>query len=273
MEIRLLGTAAAEGWPAVFCRCANCQRARAAGGKDLRARASACVDGIFQFDFGPDTFHQVLQGHVLAEVRHLICTHSHEDHLAASEFRWRVEPFAHGQEAALPVYGNARVLERIAAALDPARVGLELHELRPFEPVAIADAQLLPLLADHDPKETCLLHLFGRGGRWLLYGHDTGYFPAATWDHLRQWAQAGNRLDVALLDCTSGPRPGRRGHMGIPAATEVRQELLAAGIARPETRMVLTHFSHNGGLLQAELEAQAAPLGFEIAYDGMVITV
>ena len=274
MDIRILGTAAAEGWPAVFCRCDHCQRARTAGGKNLRSRASTCVDGIYQFDFGPDTFHHVLSGHVLAEVRYLIFTHSHADHLTPGEFAWRVPPFGHGQDQPLPIYGNDRILTRIRDSLhSPERLGLELHELVAYEPVDIGDARLIPLLADHDPHERCMLHLFGRGGRWLLLGHDTGIFPEPTWDFLRQWAASGHRLDVALLDCTNGPLPGRRNHMGIPANTDVREDLLRSGIARPDTRLILTHFSHNGGLLHDELEAQAGPLGFEVAYDGMEVRV
>ena len=29
MKVRFLGTAAAEGWPAVFCNCENCKKAAA----------------------------------------------------------------------------------------------------------------------------------------------------------------------------------------------------------------------------------------------------
>ena len=38
MKIRFLGTAAAEGWPAVFCACESCKRAERLGGKDIRTR-------------------------------------------------------------------------------------------------------------------------------------------------------------------------------------------------------------------------------------------
>jgi len=34
MKVKILGTAAAEGWPALFCRCPACQRARKLGGKN-----------------------------------------------------------------------------------------------------------------------------------------------------------------------------------------------------------------------------------------------
>lgn len=55
MEIQYLGTAAAEGWPALFCDCDICRRARAAGGKDLRTRTQSMIDGTILIDFPPDT--------------------------------------------------------------------------------------------------------------------------------------------------------------------------------------------------------------------------
>ncbi len=38
MKLTYLGTAAAEGWPAVFCNCPCCRQARVLGGKDIRTR-------------------------------------------------------------------------------------------------------------------------------------------------------------------------------------------------------------------------------------------
>ena len=45
------------------------------------------------------------------------------------------------------------------------------------------------------------------------------------------------------------------------------------GCIRPDTRLVLNHFSHNCGDLHEELEAKAAKDGFEVAYDGMIVTL
>ena len=36
MEIQYLGTAAAEGLPALFCDCETCRKARNIGGKEVR---------------------------------------------------------------------------------------------------------------------------------------------------------------------------------------------------------------------------------------------
>jgi len=53
----------------------------------------------------------------------------------------------------------------------------------------------------------------------------------------------------------------------------VKERMLAEGMATPETRFIATHFSHNGGLLHAELEERLCPAGFQVAYDGMRVTI
>ena len=272
MHIRLLGTAAAEGWPAVFCRCEPCNRARAAGGKNIRTRSGANVDRTFQFDFGPDAYHHVLQGNDLSSVEHVIFTHSHFDHLALGDLDMRYPPFAHGATEKVGIWANDAVLRKFGGKVANAeRLGLAFHELRPFEPVAVADANLTPLLADHDKNETCLIHIFERGGHCLLYGHDTGIFPEPTWEYLSRWAAQGHRLDVVLLDCTNGPSPAERTHMGLDACARVRGHLVEIGAGTKDTRFIVTHFSHNGGLLHDELVERAAPMGLEVAYDGLEI--
>ena len=46
MEFTYLGTAAAEGWPAVFCRCKYCLEAQRLGGKNIRTRSQAIINEI-----------------------------------------------------------------------------------------------------------------------------------------------------------------------------------------------------------------------------------
>mgnify|MGYP002683362279 CR=1 FL=1 len=46
MRLFFLGTAAAEGYPAIFCDCANCEEARAQGGRSLRRRFGLRAGGF-----------------------------------------------------------------------------------------------------------------------------------------------------------------------------------------------------------------------------------
>jgi len=86
MKLTYLGTAAAEGWPGTFCNCTACRSARALGGKDIRTRSQAIVDGELLLDLPCDTYFHMLRGSLdLSAVRWLLVTHSHTDHFYPSE--------------------------------------------------------------------------------------------------------------------------------------------------------------------------------------------
>ena len=60
MKFRYLGTAAAEGWPAVFCNCDHCHRAKKAGGRNIRTRSQALINDDLLIDFPSDSYHHAL---------------------------------------------------------------------------------------------------------------------------------------------------------------------------------------------------------------------
>ena len=61
MKVQYLGTAAAEGWPGMFCHCKNCEEARRRGGRDIRTRCQTLIDDVLFLDFPPDTYYHALQ--------------------------------------------------------------------------------------------------------------------------------------------------------------------------------------------------------------------
>lgn len=58
MRFQYLGTAAAEGFPAIFCNCEYCQNARRLKGKNIRTRSQAIIDR--------ETFVGFSRGYVLS---------------------------------------------------------------------------------------------------------------------------------------------------------------------------------------------------------------
>jgi len=148
-----LGTAAAEGYPNPFCRCGNCQRARALGGLSLRKRSAALINHDLLIDLGPDLIAaSTMHGCSLAGARYCLQTHAHADHLDPSHFLSRSpeygvpvtgavpDPAAVASAiAALPDTVHATVLARLDA-LDPTpRRVVQLGAVlgRTFEPRAI----------------------------------------------------------------------------------------------------------------------------------------
>jgi len=275
MELRYLGTAAAEGWPGLFCQCDHCRRARQAGGRNLRSRSQAIVDEKLLIDFPPDTYLHVLQlGLDLTAVTDCLITHDHSDHLYAHDLAMRSGAFAHRfDKKALNLYATRPACTKIEAVLsqynEPEGPAV-CHLVKAFEPFSAGPYQVVPLLADHAPECEPVIYRISRAGRTLLYAHDTGYFPEATWQYL---ADSGELLNLVSLDCTALQLDWRRGHMGLAACAEVRQRLFGLGLADSQTCFAINHFSHNGGLIHDELVPVAARLGFQVAYDGLTLPV
>jgi len=273
MRFQILGTAAAEAWPAPFCLCEACEEARRRGGPDIRTRSGALVDDDLKIDFSPDTVAQVTRlGRTLARLRTILFTHPHSDHMTPTELEWLSRPYTNTPPAQpVDLYGNAEVVEAHQRLFgDGSRVNLRFHVLEPLQPVRTSSGDaILPLPADHMPG--ALLYRVTRSeGKTFFYGHDSGSYPAATLDALCD----GVKLDLAIFDTTCGGLLGRnRGHMAIDGVQAMVAEFRRRGILTDATRAIATHFSHNGKVLHEELVQTFLPHRIEVAYDGMMIRV
>ena len=267
MYITYLGTAAAEGVPAIFCDCEHCRFARAAGGKEVRMRSGALIDGKLKIDFGPDAYAQSLRfGLSYVPVDHVLITHSHEDHFSPDELSRIAPPFSHRPQP-LNVYGDARVGEKIAPWLKEGK--LTFTQLEPFKTYEIGDYQVTPLKAVHaiGSGEEPLFYLIERGGRSLLYAHDTDMFTEEDFEFLKD-----RHINLISMDCTNGILDLKYiGHMGINKNFALREKLLEIGAADENTVFVANHFSHNGLVSHEEMEKRLT--GFTVSFDGMTLRV
>lgn len=275
MEIQYLGTASAEGLPALFCSCEICKRAREAKGKELRTRTQALVDKKILIDLPPDTYmHSLKYSLELGQVRHLLITHSHMDHFFPVELIHRHEHFGHYAEGILQVYGNEAVEKAFydAVLIDRFRVhplddAVRFVRIEPFADFMADGYHMIPIPADHDRRETCFIYVIEKDGKCLLYGHDTGMnLSQEAWDCI-----FGRTYDLISLDATMGKNHSEGYHMGLPDALEVVRRLKEQGCIRPDTVKVINHFSHNGKMTHEELEIFAEEHGLTAAYDGMKV--
>ena len=138
MKIQYFGTAAAEGWPGLFCRCGVCERARQAGGKNLRTRSQALIDGKILIDFPADSYlHMLRDGLDLPSIHTLILTHSHQDHWYPEDLAFRGEGFSHDIDGMLDIYGNDACAARLRAILPIVGQGMmDAMQARYHEPAA-----------------------------------------------------------------------------------------------------------------------------------------
>ena len=272
MKVKFLGTAAAEGWPGLFCECDSCEKAIRLGGKNIRTRSSCLIDDIYMVDFCADTYmHKLMYGLKLSVVEHIFVTHSHYDHFYPHDFEVRSAGFAHIKDKKLlNIYGNEAVRDRFDQAVGSMHIedSVTFKLVEPFKCFEAGGARVVPLLANHDTKENCYIYVVEIGGRLLLYGHDSGYFGERTWDEILKY-----RFDGVILECTFGPMPQRDWHMGIETCGRVKEKLIESHSADEKTKFIITHFSHNINMMHDEIEKMAMPYDFITAYDGFEIEI
>ena len=276
MNIRYLGTGAAEGFPAVFCNCEFCRKARQNFQTEWRSRSQALIDGKLLIDFPPDSYlHAVRFGVDLSAAEALLVTHSHTDHFYAQEFDNRGYKFASGiKSLTLDIYGNAEVLsvfreDTRREMRDVVMQNIRLHECRPFERFEVAGYEVFTLPAVHTPKEEALLYCV-RKDRTLLYLNDTGFPQEEFFLFLSE-----NKIhaDLVSMDCTfaDDPNPHSGRHMDFSDNVRLRETLFARGIADKDTRFFVTHFTHTSAPFRKRLGDVAAGYGFVAAYDGLEV--
>src|SRR5262249_24972911 len=161
----------------LFCACEVCRRSRKLGGKNLRSRSSALINGELKVDLPPDTLHHVLtQGLDLTEIKYLVFTHAHDDHLAARELQYMSSIFVPAPiTAPLAVFGPCDVIDRIGSLPELDSLPLGICCLRPWKTLLVDSYSITPILAQHDPGQTCFNYLLSDGEKTLLYATDTGW--------------------------------------------------------------------------------------------------
>lgn len=275
MKLLYLGTAAAEGWPGLFCSCPVCSHARREGGRNRRTRTQALLDGEILIDFPPDSYcHAVDHALDLGRIHTLLVTHSHMDHWFPTDLIHRHEHFGHGAEGVLSVYGNEAVerafydhilIDRFKP--HPIDGVVHFHVVHGGDRFQADGWDITAVPADHDQREECLIYVCKKDGKTVLYGHDTGRgLSRQAWDILGR-----ERFDLVSLDATLGQKSSPRYHMGLSDVEDVLARLTEMGCVDGGTVKVINHFSHNGGMAHDQLTAWGEERGILAAYDGMEV--
>lgn len=278
MKLTYLGTAAAEGWPAIFCNCEYCLKAKESGGRNIRTRSQSLINDDLLIDFPADTYNHMLQNRLdLSKVKYCFVTHSHIDHFEPTDLIMRMEScFAHNMtEPTLHFYGNRAVLNRynhFVRDTDEEEIppSVTVNEIEAYDTVKAGKYSVTALPAYHAPKENPFVYLITDGEKTILYLHDTGLLFDEVYDYL---LKNSVKADLVSYDCTYAALPSAGGHMGLDSVPVVRKRLEEIGVCGKDTVHIVNHFSHNGKLLHDELCAEAEKIGFLVAYDGMAVEI
>lgn len=270
MKLQFLGTAAAEGFPAVFCNCEFCKKARVLGGKNLRTRSQSIINSDLLIDLPADTYHHFLQNGIEGhKIKYLFVTHSHQDHFYPDELAMRQGAFAHDIEIpTLKVFLNEGAYQKSSEQLKKCR-NIEVNVIRHFETVELDCYRVTALPARHFDGDKANFYII-EGEKTVLYAHDTGYFFDSVFDFIKE---KGISFDLVTMDCTNIdiPIPDTGGHMGLPNIRRCLERLNEIGAVDENTIKVINHFSHNGNPLQEVLEEKVKADGYLVAFDGKKI--
>lgn len=273
MKIKYYGTAAAEGFPGMFCSCETCEKARKKGGKNIRTRSQTVINDELMIDFSADTYLHVLNyGLDLRKIKACLITHGHDDHVYPFDFNYRGFGYAHfpdeDKKEPMQIYATKSSFSEYLHILEKIKnrdeKSINFTEVTHFTTYEILDYKVTPLKADHAKHLDPVIYVIEKDNKAILYAHDTGYFLEETWEYLEN---NEIKLDFVSLDCTSVVHENARtNHMGLKACCDVKERLLKKN-ANENTVFCLHHFSHNGKLIHDDLVPVAKELGFLVSYD------
>ncbi len=271
MKLTFLGTAAAEGFPAVFCNCDFCKKARESKDKkNVRTRSQALVNDDLLIDLPADTYMHFLENNIEGDkIKYLFITHSHPDHLYERELQFRGGCFAHNMRVPeIEIYCSKGAYNKITDATRDAS-GFQTHLIKPFDKITVENYEITALPARHYDGDDALFYII-KGDKTLLYAHDTGYFFEEVFDYIEK---EHLRFDMISLDCTNVEIPISDGgsHMGFENISRLTQRLEIISAIDKDTVKYVNHFSHNGNPLHSNLTKIADRIGFKVSNDSLSV--
>ncbi|MBM3689070.1 MAG: bifunctional adenosylcobinamide kinase/adenosylcobinamide-phosphate guanylyltransferase [Actinobacteria bacterium] len=276
MEVLLLGTGAADGWPSPFCLCLSCADARARG--EVRLPTAALLGHHVLLDAGPAVPGAVARaGRSLRDVHHVLVTHAHPDHLDPALLLWLSwNPTPH----TVHVWGPPSVRLACTDWVGP-HTPVEFHDVGPGDMIALDtpegtwharvhaaahNAALFGGSHDDIAADSVLLDVTDTRGSRLLYLTDTGPLPDSTVAALTRAS-----ADLVLIEETFGDHVDHRtGHLDLATLPHALAALRDVGAIADDGDVIAVHLSHHNPPREV-LRARLAEIGVRLVDDGTVL--
>lgn len=277
---QFLGTSAAEGVPAPFCRCNTCEDARK-NPQNQRLRTSFRIDSKMLIDLGADAAIQAVRYGDFRELEHVLVTHTHDDHLCA---HMMMQAFW-GRDRDKPLHyyftdkayditdkwcNNSWILKGQVARWVKEGI-IVFHRLEYYCRYEINGIGVIPFEGNHKGNigENSAMYLLELpDGRKLFYGLDSGRYPDKTLEMLKE-----HKIDIFISEATmgtAGKHPGGQ-HLCLDDVKELSECLLKQGTLNENSQLFLTHISHrtsHSDMIKAVNELNF-PVKTTVCYDGI----
>lgn len=291
MKITFLGTSAGESYPAIWCDCENCTYARQHGGRNLRMNTGSMIDSDVLLDMNSCGFYTAARlGVSLTQVKTLLVTHPHPDHLTVEPLSWRREmggAASASKEAQrgmisprftqlpmLTVYGNRCTREALAKEPglfdENGSTRMRFMEIAEGVRVETENLAFTPVRSRHG-AEPGFAHsyIIERGGKTLLYALDTGGFDPDMLELI-----LSRRYDGVVMEGTFGLNENENdGHMNRNKNIRFRNLLIEKGCIDADTPFILTHLCPHWTPPYDIYAPMMEKEGFIVAYDGMTYEI
>jgi adenosylcobinamide kinase / adenosylcobinamide-phosphate guanylyltransferase len=263
VEVTLLGTGAADGWPNAFCGCPSCAEARDTG--EIRSQSSALVDDVLLLDCGPETLRQAVRaGRSLARVSSILVTHAHPDHFDPAVLLYR----SWVTDTPLEVVGPAPVIDACEHWIAPGDDRITLTAVKAGQQLQVGAHRVTVLPARHAHPGAAVLYAVERGGRRLLYATDTGPLDLRDLEPL-----SGQPCDLVLLEETFGDRPvPAADHLNLRSFADTVELLRQAGAVTGSTDVVAINLGHHNPPLP-ELTERLGTVPARVVSDGTTLVL
>ena len=268
MDVILLGTGSADGWPNSWCTCTSCDWARRA--QVFREPTAALINRTLLIDLGPTIAGQAQRaGVTLADVDTILITHAHFDHCAAQHLLTR--SWTHTDKP-LRVIGPSSVVDMIEPWIGP-KDPVTLTAVKAGDVLELDGAcsgtvvRVLPSShfdgADSLSADAVLFDITTGSAQRLLYATDTGPLPATCLELIQD-----AEFDVVLIEETFGTYLDHNtGHLDLATLPTELTTLRRIGAITDTTDVIAVHLSHHnppGDVLTQQL----AEIGVRVVPDG-----
>lgn len=243
------------------------------------------IDDDLLIDLGPDLNGACLRfGVDLGDVRWALQTHDHGDHLfplhatmrAANWAAKNAEPlewFVNDHAVPIILFGNEKSLPKLDMAIDQPESAalLKITRITPWQSLAFGPYEVLSIPANHSSAVSPMLFAIRKLGRSMLYASDTSELPADFWPRV---ADAGWHFDLVVFDHNDGfLHPYSSTHSGSGGVLAEFERMRSVGLVDTSTQLIGTHLAHHSNTIHEIEAARAQALGYDLAYDGLVVDV